>query len=145
MSVGILALLAVVPILVALILMVGLRWPSTRAMPLAFITSVILAMLVWKLSALQVGALFIQGTINAIGVLIIVFGAILIYYTLTYSGAMETIQAGMTKVSPDRRVQAIVIGYMFGAFIEGAAGFGTPAALAAPLLLGLDCVLQTVP
>lgn len=137
MSVGILALLAVVPILVALILMVGLRWPSTRAMPLAFITSVILAMLVWKLSALQVGALFIQGTINAIGVLIIVFGAILIYYTLTYSGAMETIQAGMTKVSPDRRVQAIVIGYMFGAFIEGAAGFGTPAALAAPLLLGL--------
>ena len=92
MSVGILALLAVVPILVALILMVGLRWPSTRAMPLAFITSVILAMLVWKLSALQVGALFIQGTINAIGVLIIVFGAILIYYTLTYSGAMETIQ-----------------------------------------------------
>lgn len=45
MSVGILALLAVVPILVALILMVGLRWPSTRAMPLAFITSVILAML----------------------------------------------------------------------------------------------------
>ena len=137
MSVGILALLAVVPILVALILMVGLRWPSTRAMPLAFITSVILAMLVWKLSALQVGALFIQGTINAIGVLISVFGAILIYYTLTYSGAMETIQAGMTKVSPDRRVQAIVIGYMFGAFIEGAAGFGTPAALAAPLLLGL--------
>lgn len=137
MSVGILALLAVVPILVALILMVGLRWPSTRAMPLAFITSVILAMLVWKLSALQVGALFIQGIINAIGVLIIVFGAILIYYTLTYSGAMETIQAGMTKVSPDRRVQAIVIGYMFGAFIEGAAGFGTPAALAAPLLLGL--------
>ncbi|MBR4747016.1 MAG: L-lactate permease, partial [Desulfovibrio sp.] len=45
--------------------------------------------------------------------------------------------AGMTKVSPDRRVQAIIVGYMFGAFIEGAAGFGTPAALAAPLLLGL--------
>lgn len=136
-NVSLLAFYAVVPILVALILMVPMRWPSTRAMPLAFISSAALAMLVWKLSAMRVSALFIQGTINAIGVLIIVFGAILIYYTLTYSGAMETIQAGMTKVSPDRRVQAIIIGYMFAAFIEGAAGFGTPAALAAPLLMGL--------
>ncbi|MBQ9406758.1 MAG: L-lactate permease, partial [Desulfovibrio sp.] len=93
--------------------------------------------LVWKMPFNHVAALFAEGTVNAIGVLIIVFGAILIYYTLQYSGGMETIQAGMTKISPDRRVQAIIIGYMFGAFIEGAAGFGTPAALATPLLLGL--------
>ncbi|MCR4667044.1 MAG: L-lactate permease [Desulfovibrio sp.] len=137
MSSGFLAFLAIVPILVALVLMVGFRWPSTRAMPLAFLTGAALAIGVWKMTPLHVGALFIEGTINAIGVLIIVFGAILIYNTLQESGAMETIQAGMTKVSPDRRVQAIIVGYMFGAFIEGAAGFGTPAALAAPLLLGL--------
>jgi lactate permease len=130
-------LFAILPIVVALILMVPLRWPSTRAMPLAFLTGAALAMGVWGLSGMRIGALFIQGVITAIGVLIIVFGAILIYYTLTYSGAMETIQAGMTKISPDRRVQAIIIGYMFAAFIEGAAGFGTPAALAAPLLMGL--------
>ena len=78
-----------------------------------------------------------EGTITAVGVLIIVFGALLIYYTMQYSGAMETIQAGMKKISPDKRLQAIIIGFMFAAFIEGAAGFGTPAALAAPLLLGL--------
>ena len=137
MSIGVLASLAVLPILVALILMVGFRQPSTRAMPLAFLTGAALAILVWKMPLAHVGALFLEGTVNAIGVLIIVFGAILIYYTLQSSGAMETIQAGMTKVSPDRRVQAIIVGYMFGAFIEGAAGFGTPAALAAPLLLGL--------
>ncbi|MBQ4125003.1 MAG: L-lactate permease [Desulfovibrio sp.] len=137
MSTGLLALFAILPIVVALILMVPLRWPSTRAMPLAFLTGAALAMGVWGLSGMRIGALFIQGVITAIGVLIIVFGAILIYYTLTYSGAMETIQAGMTKISPDRRVQAIIIGYMFAAFIEGAAGFGTPAALAAPLLMGL--------
>jgi len=137
MSTGLLAFFAILPILVALILMVPLRWPSTRAMPLAFLTGAVLAMSVWHLSGLRIGALFIEGVINAIGVLIIVFGAILIYYTLTYSGAMETIQAGMTKISPDRRVQAIIIGYLFAAFIEGAAGFGTPAALAAPLLMGL--------
>jgi lactate permease len=137
MSVELLALFAICPILVALVLMVGLRWPSTRAMPLAFLTGAALAMGVWKLSTLQISALFVQGVITAIGVLIIVFGALLIYYTMQESGAMETIQAGMKRVSPDRRIQAIIIGFMFAAFIEGAAGFGTPAALAAPLLLGL--------
>lgn len=117
--------------------MVGLRWPSTRAMPLAWLSAAVLAFAVWDLDVIRIAALSVQGFITAFGVLIIVFGALLIYYTLQASGAMETIQAGMQKITPDRRLQAIIIGFMFGAFIEGAAGFGTPAALAAPLLMGL--------
>jgi len=54
---------------------------------------------------------------------------------LSGSGGMETIQAGFRYVSPDPRIQLVIIAFLFGAFIEGAAGFGTPAALAAPLLL----------
>lgn len=131
------AILAFLPILLALVLMAGMRWPSTKVMPLAWLTGAILAFSVWKLSILQITAFTLQGFITASGVLIIVFGALLIYYTMQASGAMETIQAGMQKVTPDRRLQAIIIGFMFAAFIEGAAGFGTPAALAAPLLLGL--------
>lgn len=137
MSTSFLALLAIAPILVALILMVGMRWPATRAMPFAWGTCVLCGILGWDLPMLRLLALSLQGVIVAITVLIIVFGAILILYTLEKSGGMETIQAGMQGVSPDRRVQAIIIGFLFAAFIEGAAGFGTPAALAAPLLLGL--------
>ncbi|MCH5277431.1 MAG: L-lactate permease [Desulfovibrionaceae bacterium] len=137
MSIGLLALFAFIPILVALVLMAGLRWPSTRAMPLALLSGLILAALIWKQAPPRLAALCLEGAITAVGVLIIVFGALLIYYTLEYSGGMETIQAGMKRISPDRRLQAIIIGFMFAAFIEGAAGFGTPAALAAPLLLGL--------
>lgn len=136
-SVAFLALLAIIPILVALILMVGMRWPATRAMPCAWLACAICAILGWNMDITRVIALSIQGVIIAIGVLIIVFGAILILYTLEKSGGMETIQYGMQNVSKDRRVQAIIIGFMFAAFIEGAAGFGTPAALAAPLLVGL--------
>ncbi|MGN1038311.1 MAG: L-lactate permease, partial [Mailhella sp.] len=128
MNIELLAILAFLPLLVALVLMAGLRWPSTRAMPLAWATGAILALVVWQLPIIRVVALTLEGFITAAGVLIIVFGALLIYYTLTYSGAMETIQAGMKKITPDRRLQAIIIGFMFGAFIEGAAGFGTPAA-----------------
>jgi len=137
MSIPALALVAFLPILVALVLMVGMRWPSTKAMPLAWLVCALSALLVWQLPVGYIAALSLQGIIVAIGVLIIVFGAIIILYTLKYSGAMETIQYGMQNISRDRRIQAIIIGYMFAAFIEGAAGFGTPAALAAPLLLAL--------
>ncbi len=137
MSIGVLALVAFLPIAVALVLMVGMRWPATKAMPLAWLVCVLGALFAWNLPAGYVAALTVQGIITAIGILIIVFGAIVILYTLQYSGGMETIQYGMQNISGDRRIQAIIIGYMFAAFIEGAAGFGTPAALAAPLLLSL--------
>lgn len=137
MSISVLALVALLPILVALVLMVGMRWPSTRAMPLSWLTCALGAFFIWKLPVGYITALTLQGFVVAIGVLIIVFGAILILYTLQYSGGMETIQYGMQNISRDKRIQAIIIGYMFAAFIEGAAGFGTPAALAAPLLLSL--------
>jgi len=137
MSIPALALVAFLPILVALVLMVGMRWPSTKAMPLAWLVCALSALLVWQLPVGYIAALSLQGIIVAIGVLIIVFGAIIILYTLKYSGGMETIQYGMQNISRDKRIQAIIIGYMFAAFIEGAAGFGTPAALAAPLLLAL--------
>lgn len=137
MSTGFLAFFAAVPIFLALVLMVGLRWPATRAMPLSWLAAVLAGVIFWQMPAGYVAALSIQGVITATGILIIVFGAILILMTLRDSGGMETIQSGMQDISPDMRVQAIIIGYLFTAFIEGAAGFGTPAALAAPLLLAL--------
>jgi lactate permease len=137
MSISVLAMVALLPILVALVLMVGMRWPSTKAMPVAWFVCVLGAIGAWNLPIGYVAALSLQGIVVAIGVLIIVFGAIIILYTLKYSGGMETIQYGMQGISRDKRIQAIIIGYMFAAFVEGAAGFGTPAALAAPLLLSL--------
>jgi len=137
MSIGALALVAVIPIFLALVLMVGLRWPATKAMPVAWLAAVAGALLAWNLPVKYIVAMSLQGVVTAVGILIIVFGAILILQTLQQSGGMETIQYGMQNISPDRRVQAIIIGYLFAAFIEGAAGFGTPAALAAPLLLSL--------
>jgi len=137
MSIEVLALVALLPILVATVLMVGMRWPATKAMPVAWLTAAAGAVLVWGLPAKYVAALTVQGFVTAIGILIIVFGAILILRTLQQSGGMETIQYGMQNITADRRIQAIIIGYMFAAFLEGAAGFGTPAALAAPLLLSL--------
>jgi lactate permease len=70
-------------------------------------------------------------------IIFIVFGALLLLFTMRESGAIQSINRGFTNISTDKRVQAIIIAWLFGAFIEGSAGFGTPAALAAPLLLSL--------
>src|SRR5699024_8927122 len=78
-----------------------------------------------------------QGILVAIGLLWIVFGALLLLATITRSGAIETIHSGVIAISPDRRVQVIIIAWLLASFIEGAAGFGTPAAVVAPLLLAL--------
>ncbi len=137
MSLGLLAAIAFLPILLALILMVGLRWPATRAMPLAWLVTALAGVFVWKMPVGHVIASTLSGFGGAVTVLIIVFGAILILYTLRDSGGMETINYGFHGLSRDRRIQVIIIGMVFSAFIEGAAGFGTPAAIAAPLLLSL--------
>lgn len=129
------ALIACLPIVVALVLMVVFNRPAIIAMPLAWLAAVLAAVLVWDAPVLYVVALSLHGCVVAASLLIIVFGALLLLYTLAASGGMETIQAGFRSITTDPRQQLVIIGFLFGAFIEGAAGFGTPAALAAPLLL----------
>ena len=106
-------------------------------MPLSYLTAAVLALGVWRVPAVQVAAATLNGLIVAAVLLYIVFGAILLLDTLRESGGLRAIRASFTGVSPDRRVQVIVIAWLFGSFIEGAAGFGTPAAVAVPLLVGL--------
>ena len=137
MSPGFLALLAFIPIAVIFILMVGFRWGATKAMPVAFISALLLALFVWKTPTNWILASSVNGIGIAIQILLIVFGALAVLFTLRESGAIAAINVGFYKISPDRRVQAIIIAWFFGSFIEGSAGFGTPAALAAPLLLSL--------
>ncbi|RBP04881.1 L-lactate permease [Rossellomorea aquimaris] len=125
------------PVLAVLIFLVILRLPASVAMPVSFLLTVILSLVFWKIPLVQIGAATVEGMIIAFTILWIVFGAILLLNTLQNSGAMETIRNGFSMISPDRRVQVIIIAWLFGSFIEGAAGFGTPAALAAPLLVAL--------
>lgn len=131
------ALIASLPILLSVFLMAGLIWPAKKAMPLSWALAAFLALSVWKVDVVRVLAASMEGTMEALNILVIVFGAVLLLNTLQNSGAMKVISKGFYGITPDRRLQAIIAGWMFISFIEGAAGFGTPAALAAPLLVGL--------
>lgn len=131
------ALLAFVPILFCVVVMAVFNWPAKYAMPATWLMVAILGLVFWGMDFLSVAAYSIAGLFSSIEVLIIIFGAILVMNTLKLSGAMSSIGNGFRSVSGDARVQAIIIGFLFVSFIEGAAGFGTPAALAAPLMISL--------
>lgn len=132
-----LGLLALVPIVLTAVLLVGLHWPAKKAMPLVLAVTALMALFVWDMSANRVIASILQGMGITVSVLWIVFGALFLLNTLQNTGAIGVIRQGFTHVSPDRRVQAIVIAWCFGTFIEGASGFGTPAAIAAPLMVAI--------
>ena len=132
-----LAVLSLLPIASVGVLLIGLRWPASRAMPLCYLVAAALAVLVWGVPGWQLAAATVKGLIVAVELLFIVFGAVLLLNTLEESGALATIRQSFRDITPDRRIQVIVIAWLFGSFIEGSAGFGTPAAVAVPLLVGL--------
>lgn len=128
---------ALTPLLSAFILLVILRLPARRAMPLSLLFTVILASVVWQMPVRQLAAAAVEGLIIALTIIWIVFGAIFLLKILQQTGAIAVIKHGFSQISADRRVQLIIIAWLFGSFLEGAAGFGTPAAIVAPLLVAL--------
>ncbi len=130
-------ILSFLPIIFILVMMIGFKKSSKISLSTALFLAVLISLFFWKMNIVNVAAYVLFGFLKAFDILVIVFGAILILNTLKFSGGMDSINHAFSSISKDRRVQVIIIGWAFGAFIEGASGFGTPAALAAPLLVGL--------
>ncbi|MEB3357541.1 MAG: L-lactate permease [Synechococcales bacterium] len=131
------SLVALIPIATVFLLLVVVRLPAGQAMPAAYLVTVAIALLIWQVPWIEVAAASVQGLVAAAEILYIVFGAILLLNTLEESGAIATIRQSLLGISRDRRVQVIIIAWLFGSFIEGASGFGTPAVITVPLLVAI--------
>ena len=131
------ALLAFLPILATLILMTVFNWPAKRCLAISWVMALAFGFFFWKIDAMALVASSLYGVLGSFDVLIIIIGAILVMNTLKISGATSSINHGFMNICPDKRVQTCIIGFSFCSFIEAAAGFGTPAALAGPLLVSL--------
>ena len=131
------ALLAFTPILLGGVLLVGFRLPAKFAMPAVYVVAAVIALAFWHIGWLRLWAASVEGLLIAADLLFIIFSAILLLNTLEQSGAVSSIRQSFHHISDDRRVQVVLIAWLFGSFIEGASGFGTPAAIAAPLLIAL--------
>ena len=136
-SINLFALIAFSPILLSGILLVGFKISAKFTMPIIYIITFIIGYYFWGMTLNRILASSLQGLVITVNILWIIFGAIMLLNTLKYSGAIKTIRQNFSGVSNDRRVQVILIAWLLGCFIEGASGFGTPAAVAAPLMVAI--------
>lgn len=137
MELAIYSLLAFAPILTAFLLLTVANRPASQAMPVAYIMTVIIALVVWQVPFNQIAAATFQGIVVTLEIVYIVFGAILLLNILQESGALSKIRQGLLGVSRDRRVQVILITWLLGSFIEAASGFGSTAVICVPLLVAI--------
>lgn len=132
-----LVFLSILPVLSIFFFLVIMRWSAKKGMLYSFIITVLIAFFGWQMGVVEITAASIKGVMTALEVGVIVFGAVLLLNVLKESGAVATIRASFTSISPDRRVQAIIVAWLFGTFLEGAAGWGAPATVVGPLLIAL--------
>ena len=130
-----LGLIAFSPLVLVFILLVFFKWPAARAMPVALFVTIVIAAIFWQMPEIRILAAIIEGLTIAVKILYIIFGALLLLYMLLHTGLVKTIRHHFQSITPDPRIQVIIVAWAFGSFIEGASGFGTPAAIAAPLLM----------
>lgn len=131
------ALLAFLPILATLVLMMVFNWPARWCLLISWVMAAVFGFVIWDVDIVSLLGSSLYGALGSLDVIIIISGAILLMNTLKASGATAAINRGFMNICPDKRVQACIIGFSFCSFIEAAAGFGTPAALAGPLLVCL--------
>jgi lactate permease len=131
-------LLAILPIGFLIYVMTKKNsWPSHISLPVAAVLVYLIVLIHARLDPNLVNATVINGTLSALTPISIIWGAILLAQTMRRSGAEGIIDRWLKGVSPNPVAQLMIVGWAFPYMLEGASGFGTPAAIAAPLLVGL--------
>ncbi len=131
-------LFAALPVLVLFWLLVPRRWLAPKAGAAAAVTAFVIAIVVYGMNPLMAGLSFVHGA--AFGLLPVgwtIFNAMLLYNVTVQTGQFDTIRRSVASLSSDRRIQAILIAFSFGAFLEGSAGGGTPVAICGAMMVGL--------
>jgi lactate permease len=132
-----LTLIAIAPLILLITTIVLFRWPAYIAALITSALTLIGAYFLWGVPLITITAGITRGALVTVEIILIIFGALLLLKLLEQAGVISHIERVLSHVSPDKRIQSLLIAWFFVAFIEGAAGFGTPAALAAPLLVSL--------
>jgi len=131
-------LIAALPILVLLGLLAGLRVRAHLCAIAGASTAVIVAILAFKMPALlAVSSFFFGSAFGLLKIVWIVIAAVFLYDISVVTGQFEIMKQSVAAITPDRRLQLLLVAFCFGAFIEGSAGFGAPVAIAGAFMIGL--------
>jgi len=130
-------ILAFLPVLAVLILMLRFRWGGAQAGAAGWTVALLVAALRFGAGARLLGYAQLKGLLLTLFVVYIIWGALLFYRTTDEAGDVDAIGDGLPRLTPDRGMQALLLGWVFSTFLQGVGGFGVPVAVTAPLLVGL--------
>ncbi len=126
------------PIILLIFLMVKKNnMPSAKALPLTALVTYLLMFFIFEQDPNLIHATALKGLLVAWTPILIIAGAIFLFRTMEATGSLNNIKDWLNSVSTNRIAQLMIVGWAFPFLIEGASGFGTPAAIAAPVLIGL--------
>jgi lactate permease len=131
-------LLAALPVLVLFWLLVPRRWLAPKAAVAGALTAFLVAVIVYRMPADMAAMAFVHGA--AFGLMPVgwtIFSTMLLYNITVETGHFAVVRRSVAGLSGDARIQAVLIGFAFGAFLEGAAGGGTPVAICGAIMVGL--------
>lgn len=131
-------ILAAAPVVVLFWCLVPWRWSAPKAGAAGTVAAIAIAVLIYKMPAVMAVGAFVDGA--AFGLLPVgwtIFNAMLLYNITVETGQFTVVRRSVAELSGDARIQAVLIGFAFGAFLEGAAGGGTPVAICGAIMVGL--------
>ncbi len=130
-------LIALSPILTVLILMVAFRWGGSKAGPAGWLVALLVGIVFFGATPELLVYSQLKGVLLSLYVLYIVWMALVLYNVVNEAGAITVIGRGITRLTADRTMQLLMLGWVFSSFLQGVAGFGVPIAVVAPLLAGM--------
>src|SRR5256714_5024330 len=137
-SLGASAVAAAIPVVVLFLMLGVLRKPAWMSALAALVSALIVALAVYGMPArLAVMSTLYGAAYGLFPIAWVVFSSIMLYRLIVDTGKFEVIKDSVGSLTDDRRLQALFIAFSFGAFIEGAAGFGAPVAVSGAMLAGL--------
>lgn len=130
--------LSMLPILWLIIALIRLKMPGYQAGLTSLAIAAALGIFYWKLSLIKIATAVLEGVLNGLWpISLVVIAALFTYHLTAETGAMDTIKQMLGSVSCDRRILTLIVGWGFGNFMEGMAGFGTAVAIPASILAGV--------
>jgi lactate permease len=130
-------LIALLPIVAVLVLMVGLRWGGSKAGPVGWLVALVVGFLFFGATPELLLYSQVRGVLLSLYVLYIIWMALVLYHVVNEAGAITVIGRSIARLTGDRTLQLLILGWAFSSFLQGVAGFGVPIAVVAPLLIGM--------
>jgi lactate permease len=128
---------AAFPVVLLLVLLVFMRWPTTEAAAMSALTSILIALVIFKAPITLIAGEIAKGVWNSLSIIAVTFAAIMIYEVSQEVNGFASIQQNLTRLIPDKLLQILSLGWCFTSFLQGPSGFGVPIAVVAPLLIGI--------